>query len=72
MEYPGFFPEIFLTLFRAVLYSVACVLAGAAAIALFVYAALVCSEILFSQPRSKVRRAKVSQLAHLVPFAAET
>jgi hypothetical protein len=69
MEYPVFFPETALALFRALLYSMACILAGAAVIALSVYAALVCLEIFSSQPSSKARRAKASQSARLVPVA---
>ena len=70
MEYLGLVPESVFYLFRALLYSMACVLAGAAIIALFVYGVLVCSEIFFSEPRSRIR-AKYSQSTRLVPFAAE-
>ena len=70
MEYPGLVPETVLTLFRALLYSMACVLAGATIIALSVYGVLVCSEIFFSEPHSRIR-AKASQSTRLIPFAAE-
>src|SRR5262249_29385635 len=70
MEYLGLVPETVFALFRALLYSMACVLAGTALIALSVYAVLVCSEIFFSDPRSRIR-AKASQSTRLVPFAAE-
>jgi len=69
--YPSFFPETALALLQALLYSMACVLAGAALIALSVYIVLVCSEM-FSQPRSKSQRARVPQLAHRAPVAEES
>ena len=69
--YPSFFPETALALLQALLYSMACVLAGAALIALSVYIVLVCSEM-FSQPRSKSQPARVPQLAHRAPVAEES
>jgi hypothetical protein len=54
MEYPSFGPETALALLHALLYSMACILAGAALIALAVYVVLVSSEM-FSQPRSKTQ-----------------
>jgi hypothetical protein len=69
--YPSFFPETALALLQALLYSMACVLAGAALIALSVYIVLVCSEM-FSQPRSKSQRARVPQPARRAPVAEET
>ena len=69
--YPSFFPETALALLQALLYSMACVLAGAALIALSVYIVLVCSEM-FSQPRSKSQRARVPHLAHRAPVAEES
>jgi hypothetical protein len=71
MDYPSFGPETALALLRALLYSMACVCAGAVLIALSVYAVLVCSEM-FAQPRSQTRRAKVPQLAHRPPVAEES
>ena len=71
MDYPSFFPETDLALLQALLYSVACILAGAASIALSFYIFLLCSEM-FSQPRSKSQRAKVPQLAHSPPVAQES
>jgi hypothetical protein len=68
--YPSFFPETALALLQALLYSMACVLAGAALIALSVYIVLVCSEM-FSQPRSKSQRARVPQPARRARVAAE-
>jgi hypothetical protein len=70
MEYPSFGPETALALLQAPLYGMACILAGAALIALFLYIVLLCSEM-FSQPRSKSQRAKVPQLARRVPVAKE-
>jgi hypothetical protein len=70
--YPSFFPETALALLQALLYSMACVLAGAALIALSVYIVLVCSEIFFSQPRSKIQRARLPQPARCAPMAEET
>ena len=72
MEYPSFFPETALALLHALVYGMACILAGASLIGLSVYIALVCSEIFFSQPRSKAPRAKVPQLAHRAPVAEES
>jgi hypothetical protein len=72
MEYPAFFPETALALFRAVLYSMACVLAGAAIITLSVYIVLLCSEMFFSQPRSKTERAKAPQRTCRVPVVEGT
>ena len=71
MEYPSFGPETALALLNALLYSMACILAGAALIALSIYIVLVCSET-FSQPRSKSQRAKVPQLAHRATVAEES
>ena len=71
MEYPSFFPETALALLHALVYGMACILAGAALIALSVYIALVCSEM-FSQPRSKTQRAKVPQPARPAPVGKET
>jgi hypothetical protein len=70
--YPSFFPETALALLQALLWSMACVLAGAALIALSVYIVLVCSEIFFSQPRSKTQRAGASQSVRRAPVADET
>jgi hypothetical protein len=72
MEYPSFFPETALALLHALLWSMACVLAGAALIALSIYIVLVCSEMFFSQPRSKTQRAKAPQPARRAPVAKET
>lgn len=66
MEYPSFFPETALALLHALLYSVACILAGAALIAFSVYIVLVGSEM-FSQPRSKAQRAKARQSVRRAP-----
>src|SRR5438874_3057781 len=52
MGYPSFFPETALALLHALVYGMACMLAGASLIGLSVYSALLCSEIFFSQPRS--------------------
>jgi hypothetical protein len=71
MEYPSFGPETVLALLHALLYSMACILAGAALIALSLYIVLLCSEM-FSQPRSKCQRAKVPQLVHRPPVAEES
>ncbi len=50
----------------------ACILAGAAVIALSVYIVLVCSEMFSSQPRSKTQRAKAPQWACRVPVVEGT
>jgi hypothetical protein len=71
MEYPSFGPETALALLHALLYSMACILAGAASIALSIYIVLLCSEM-FSQPRSKTQCAKVPQPARRAPAAEET
>ncbi len=70
--YPSFFPETALALLHVLVYGMACILAGASLIGLFVYIALLCSEMFLSQPPSKTRRAKVPQLAHRVPAAEES
>jgi hypothetical protein len=70
--YPSFFPETALALLQALLYSMACVLAGASLFGLSVYIALLCSEMFFSQPPSKTPRAKVPQLAQRAPVAEES
>jgi hypothetical protein len=71
MEYPSFDPETALALLQALLYGMACILAGAALIALFLYIVLLCSEM-FSQPRSKTQRAKVPQPVRRAPVAEES
>src|SRR6185437_2591472 len=73
MEYPSFDPETALALLQALLYGMACILAGAALIGLSVYIALLCSEMFFSQPPpSKTTRAKVPELAHRASVAEES
>jgi hypothetical protein len=72
MEYPSFFPETALALLHALVYGMACVLVGAAVIGLSVYVVLVSSEMFFSQPPSKTRRAKVPQLAQRAPVVEES
>jgi hypothetical protein len=72
MEYPSFFPETALALLHALVYGMACILAGASLIGLSVYIALLCSEIFFSQPCSKAPRTKVPQLAHRAPVVEES
>ena len=72
MEYPSFFPETALALLHALVYGMAFIFVGASLIGLSVYIALLCSEIFFSQPRSKSVRAKVPQLAHRAPVAEES
>jgi hypothetical protein len=71
MEYPSFFPETALALLHALVYGMACILAGAALIGLSVYIALLCSEMFFSQSRSKTQRAKAPQSARRVLVAKE-
>jgi len=72
MGNPSLDPETALQLYRAVLYCMAYIFGGAAIIALSVYIVLVCSEMFFSQPRSKTRRAKASEWACRVPVVEET
>ena len=71
MGYPSFGPEA-AQAFRILLYCMAYIFGGAALIGLSVYIALLCSEMFFSQPRSKTRRAKVPQSARRVLVAEET
>jgi len=71
MGYPSFGPEA-AQAFRILLYCMAYIFGGAALIGLSVYLALLCSEMFFSQPRSKTQRAKASQSARRVPVAKET
>src|SRR5215469_18560750 len=72
MGNPSLDPETALQLYRAVLYCMAYILAGAAVIALSVYIVLVCSEMFFSQPHSKTQRAKAAQWACRVPVVEGT
>ncbi len=72
MGNPSLSPETALQLFHILLYCMAYIFAGAALIGLSVYIVLVCSEMFFSQPRSKTHRAKVPQSAHRAPVAEET
>jgi hypothetical protein len=72
MGIPNFDPETALQLYRAVLYSMAYIFAGAAVIALSVYIVLMCSEMFFSQPRSKTQRAKAAQWACRGPVVEGT
>jgi hypothetical protein len=72
MEYPSFFPETALALLHALVYSMACILAGASLIGVSVYTALLCSEMFFSEPRSKAQRAKARQSASRAPVAEES
>ena len=72
MDYPSFFPETALAFLHALVYGMACISAGAALIGLSVYIALLCSEMFFSQPPSKTRRAKARQLALRAPVAEES
>jgi hypothetical protein len=71
-NYPSFFPETALALLQALLWSMACVLVGAAVIAVSVYIVLVCSEMFFSQPCSKAQRAKAPQWPCRVPVVEGT
>lgn len=72
MGNPSLDPETALQLFHVLLYCMAYIFGGAAVIALSVYIVLVCSEMFFSEPRSKTQRAKAPQPACRVPVAAET
>jgi hypothetical protein len=63
MGNPGFDPQTALQLLYTFFYCMAYIFAGAAVIVLSVYIVLVCSEMFFSQPRSKTHRAKVPQSA---------
>src|SRR5690348_18312522 len=72
MGNPNFDPETALHLYRAVLYGMAYIFAGAAIIALFVYVLLLCSEIFFRQPRSKTRRARPPKWASRIPVVEGT
>ena len=72
MGHPGLDPETALQLYRAVLYCMAYIFGGAAIIALSVCIVLVCSEMFFSQPRSKTRRAKAPEWACRVPVVEGT
>jgi NADH:ubiquinone oxidoreductase subunit 5 (subunit L)/multisubunit Na+/H+ antiporter MnhA subunit len=72
MGNPSLDPETVLQLYRAVLFCMAYILGGATVIALSVYIVLVCSEMFFSQPRSKTQRAKTPQWACRVPVVEGT
>ncbi len=72
MGHPDLDPETALQLYRGFLYCMAYIFAGAAVIALSVYIVLMCSEMFFSQPRSKTQRAKAAQWACRVPVVEGT
>jgi hypothetical protein len=72
MGNPSLDPETALQLFHILFYCMAYIFGGAAVIGLSVYIVLVCSEMLFSQPRSKTHRAKVPQLACGAPVAEKS
>ncbi len=72
MGHPDLDPETALQLYRGFLYCMAYIFAGAAVIALSVYIVLMCSEMFFSQPRSKTQRAKAAQWACRVPVVEKT
>jgi hypothetical protein len=72
MGNPGLDPETALQLFHILFYCMAYIFGGAAVIALSVYIVLVCSEMFFSEPRSKTQRAKAPQSARRVPVAKES
>src|SRR5437762_14384839 len=72
MGNPSLVPETALQLCQDLLYCMAYIFAGAALIGLSVYIVLVCSEIFFSQTRSKTQRAKTPQPARRAPVAEET
>ena len=72
MENLNLDPETALQLYRAVLYCMGYIFAGAAVIGLSVYIVLVCSEMFLSQPRSKTQRAKVPEWACRVPVGGTT
>lgn len=71
MGYPSFGPEAPVA-FRILLSCTAYIFGGAALIGVFLYIALLSSEMFFSQPRSKAQRAKVPQSAHRAPVAEES
>ena len=71
MGYPSFGPESAVA-FRILLYCTAYIFGGAALIGLSLYVALLSTEMFFSQPLSKAKRAKVPQLAHPAPVAEES
>jgi hypothetical protein len=72
MGNPSLDPETALQLFHILFYCMAYIFGGAAVIALSVYIVLVCSELVFSEPRSKTQRAKAPQSARRVPVAEES
>jgi hypothetical protein len=67
MGYPSSGPEAVLA-FRILLYCMAYIFGGAALIGLSVYVFLLCSEIFFSDPHTKARRAKIRRLGSNVPI----
>jgi hypothetical protein len=72
MGNPGLDPETVLQLFHTLFYCMAYMFGGAAVIGLSLYIVLVCSEMFFSQTRSKTHRAKVPQSAHRAPATEES
>ena len=69
MGNPGFDPQTALQLLFTLFYCMAYIFAGAAVIAVSVYIVLVCSEMFFSEPRSKTQRAKALPSAPRVAVA---
>jgi hypothetical protein len=71
MGYPSSGPEAAMA-FRILLSCMAYIFGGAAVIGLSVYIVLVCSEMFFSEPRSKTQRAGVPQPARHALMAEES
>jgi hypothetical protein len=72
MGNPSLVPEMALQLVHILLYCMAYIFVGAALIGLSVYIVLVCSEMFFSQRRSKTHHARVPQSARRAPVAEES
>ncbi len=71
MEHAGLDPSTALQLIQALLYSIACVLAGCALLGLSAYIVFLCVEIFSPQPSSKARVAKLPQPVGHAPVAEE-
>ncbi len=71
MGHAGLDPQTAAEFVQAVVFWVACFLAGLAVLGLSAYVVFLCLEIVSGQPRSKTRIAKATQRAQTAPMPAE-
>src|SRR5712692_11553751 len=71
MEHTGLYLSTALQLIQSLLYSIACILGGAASLGLSAYIVFLCVEIFSPQPSSKARLAKVPHPVGCAPVDEE-